>query len=179
MLLFFLVFRCFIVSGAKSLLIWFFSFLVDLHTPQIWYNTSVGAPPGGVTRGGTLNITCFTSSWYPGGFFQLRLIRSNGTVRHSVSAPSSSRTFFFPNAQAPLEGYYRCAYHIQMGGRTFISRESQPLPISVRGELWQPIACRRPKVPNELRYCCRAGTSIYAVLVRNIGTVQNLEQLQK
>nr|XP_023664592.1 uncharacterized protein LOC111842324 isoform X1 [Paramormyrops kingsleyae] len=106
--------------------------VLDLHTPQIWYNTSVGAPPGGVTRGGTLNITCSTSSWYPGGFFQLRLIRSNGTVRHSVSAPSSSRTFFFPNAQAPLEGYYRCAYHIQMGGRTFISRESQPLPISVR-----------------------------------------------
>ncbi|KAI4823452.1 hypothetical protein KUCAC02_012035 [Chaenocephalus aceratus] len=30
------------------------------------------------------------------------------------------------------EGYYYCLYRVQMGGRTFISRESQPLPIAIR-----------------------------------------------
>ncbi|XP_018615956.2 scavenger receptor cysteine-rich type 1 protein M130 [Scleropages formosus] len=106
--------------------------VVDLHTPQIWYNTSMESPPGRVIQGQNLNITCYTQSWYPGGSFQLRLIRFNGTVRHSVPALRSSFTFSFPNAQAVLEGYYLCLYRVQMGGRTFTSRESQPLPISIR-----------------------------------------------
>ncbi|KAL4655465.1 scavenger receptor cysteine-rich type 1 protein M130-like [Arapaima gigas] len=106
--------------------------VVDLHTPQIWYNTSRESPAGRVIRGQAINITCFTHSWYPGGSFQLRLIRSNGTVSHSVPALSPSFTLSFPNAQSPMEGYYKCLYRVQIGTRVFTSRESQPLPISLR-----------------------------------------------
>lgn len=106
--------------------------VVDLLTPQHWYNTSVDAPPGSVIRGHSFNITCSTQQQYPGGSFQLRLVRSNGTVRQSLPALTSSVMFTFPSAQTSDEGYYYCLYLVQLEGRTFVSRESQPLPISVR-----------------------------------------------
>lgn len=110
------------------------SLTVDLLTPQHWYNTSVDAPPGSVIRGHSFNITCSTQQQYPGGSFQLRLVRSNGTVRQSLPALTSSVMFTFPSAQTSDEGYYYCLYLVQLEGRTFVSRESQPLPISVRGK---------------------------------------------
>lgn len=106
--------------------------VVDLLTPEHWYNTSVDAPSGSVIRGHSFNITCSTLQQYPGASFQLRLVRSNGTVRQSLPALTSSVTFTFPSAQTSDEGYYYCLYRVQLGGRTFVSRESQPLPISVR-----------------------------------------------
>ncbi|CAL1606045.1 unnamed protein product [Knipowitschia caucasica] len=106
--------------------------VVDLLTPQHWYNTSLDAPPGSVIRGHNFNITCSTLQQYPGASFQLRLVRTNGTVRHSLPAPAPFVTFTFPSAQTSDEGYYYCLYRVQLGGRTFVSRESQPLPISVR-----------------------------------------------
>lgn len=106
--------------------------VVDLLTPQHWYNTSANAPPGSVIRGNSFNITCSTLQQYPGASFQLRLVRSNGTVRQSLPALTPSVTFNFPSAQTADEGYYYCLYRVQLGGRTFVSRESQPLPISVR-----------------------------------------------
>ncbi|XP_028848701.1 uncharacterized protein LOC114797786 isoform X2 [Denticeps clupeoides] len=106
--------------------------VVDLHTPQIWYNTSQDTPAGWVFKGSSFNITCTTQPHYPGGSFQLRLIRPNGTVRHSLPALSSSVTFSFPSAQALNEGYYCCLYKVQLGERMFTSRESQPLPVSIR-----------------------------------------------
>ncbi|TRY83215.1 hypothetical protein DNTS_014150 [Danionella cerebrum] len=106
--------------------------VVDIHTPQIWYNTSPEARPGWVTRGYSFNVSCSTLLQYPGGSFQLRLIQPNGTVRHSLPALTPSVTFTFSNAQASNEGYYCCLYKVQTGERTFISRESQPLPISIR-----------------------------------------------
>lgn len=108
---------------------------MEIHTPQIWYNTSPEARPGWVIRGHSFNVTCSTQPQYPGGSFQLRLIRPNGTVRHSLPALAPSVTFTFSNAQSNNEGYYCCLYKVQTGERTFISRESQPLPISIRGEL--------------------------------------------
>lgn len=107
---------------------------VELLTPQHWYNTSAEAPAGSVIKGQSFNITCSTLQQYPGGSFQLRLIRSNGTVRQTLPALTPSVTFTFPNAQSSNEGYYYCLYRVQLGGRTFVSRESQPLPIAVRGE---------------------------------------------
>lgn len=106
--------------------------VVDIHTPQIWYNTSPEARPGWVMRGHSFNVTCSTQPQYPGGSFQLRLIRPNGTIRHSLPALAPSVTFTFSNAQSNNEGYYCCLYKVQTGERTFISRESQPLPISIR-----------------------------------------------
>ncbi|KAA0714261.1 Soluble scavenger receptor cysteine-rich domain-containing protein SSC5D [Triplophysa tibetana] len=106
--------------------------VLEIHTPQIWYNTSPEARPGWVIRGQSFNVTCFTQPQYPGGSFQLRLIRPNGTVRHSLPALTPSVTFTFSNAQSSTEGYYCCLYKVQTGERTFISRESQPLPISIR-----------------------------------------------
>ncbi|XP_062315886.1 uncharacterized protein si:ch211-150o23.3 [Osmerus eperlanus] len=106
--------------------------VVELLTPHHWYNTSIEAPAGSVIRGHNFSITCSTQPQYPGGSFQLRLIRSNGTVRQSLPALSPSVTFTFPSAQSSNEGYYYCLYRVQLGGRTFVSRESQPLPISVR-----------------------------------------------
>lgn len=106
--------------------------VVDLLTPQHWYNTSMDAPSGSVIRGHSFNITCSTLQQYPGASFQLRLVRSNGTVRQSLPALTPSITFTFPSAQTSDEGYYYCMYRVQLGGRTFMSRESQPLPISVR-----------------------------------------------
>lgn len=107
--------------------------VLEIHTPQIWYNSSPTARPGWVNRGQSFNVTCSTQPQYPGGSFQLRLIRPNGTVRHSLPALSPFVTFSFPNAQASNEGYYCCLYKVQFGGRTFVSRESQPLAINVRG----------------------------------------------
>ncbi|XP_024149208.1 uncharacterized protein si:ch211-150o23.3 [Oryzias melastigma] len=106
--------------------------VVELLTPHHWYNTSSEAPAGSVIKGQSFNITCSTLQQYPGGSFQLRLIRSNGTVRQSLPALSQSVTFTFSNAQTSNEGYYYCLYRVQLGGRTFVSRESQPLPIAVR-----------------------------------------------
>ncbi|XP_072306215.1 uncharacterized protein [Eucyclogobius newberryi] len=106
--------------------------IVDLLTPQHWYNTSLEAPPGFVIRGHSFNITCSTLQQYPGASFQLRLVRSNGTVRHFLPALTPTVTFSFTGAQTSDEGYYYCLYRVQLGGRTFVSRESQPLPISVR-----------------------------------------------
>ncbi|XP_062247230.1 uncharacterized protein si:ch211-150o23.3 [Platichthys flesus] len=106
--------------------------VVDLLTPQHWYNTSSDAPAGSVIKGQNFNITCSTLQQYPGGSFQLRLIRSNGTVRQSLPALTPSVTFTFSNAQSANEGYYYCLYRVQLGGRTFVSRESQPLPIAIR-----------------------------------------------
>uniref|UniRef100_A0A3Q3G306 Si:ch211-150o23.3 n=1 Tax=Labrus bergylta TaxID=56723 RepID=A0A3Q3G306_9LABR len=105
---------------------------VELLTPQHWYNTSAEAPVGSVLKGHSFNITCSTLQQYPGGSFQLRLIRSNGTVRQSLPALTPSVTFTFSNAQSSNEGYYYCLYRVQLGGRTFVSRESQPLPIAIR-----------------------------------------------
>lgn len=107
---------------------------VDVLTPQHWFNTSAEAPAGSVIKGHSFNITCSTPQQYPGASFQLRLIRSNGTVRHTLPALAPSVTFTFPSAQSSNEGYYYCLYRVQLGGRTFVSRESQPLPITVRGE---------------------------------------------
>lgn len=106
--------------------------VVELLTPQHWYNTSSEAPAGSVIKGHSFNITCSTLQQYPGGSFQLRLIRSNGTVRQSLPALTPSVTFTFPSAQSSNEGYYYCLYRVQLGGRTFVSRESQPLPIAIR-----------------------------------------------
>ncbi|XP_067448111.1 uncharacterized protein si:ch211-150o23.3 [Thunnus thynnus] len=106
--------------------------VVELLTPQHWYNTSTEAPAGSVIKGHSFNITCSTLQQYPGGSFQLRLIRSNGTVRQSLPALTPSVTFTFPSAQSSNEGYYYCLYRVQLGGRTFVSRESQPLPIAIR-----------------------------------------------
>ncbi|KAM9855957.1 uncharacterized protein ACBR49_002086 isoform 1-T2 [Aulostomus maculatus] len=106
--------------------------VVELLTPQHWYNTSTEAPAGSVIKGHSFNITCSTPQQYPGGSFQLRLIRTNGTVRQSLPALTPSVTFTFPSAQSSNEGYYYCLYRVQLGGRTFVSRESQPLPISIR-----------------------------------------------
>ncbi|KAG7520474.1 deleted in malignant brain tumors 1 protein-like [Solea senegalensis] len=106
--------------------------VVELLTPQHWYNTSSDAPAGSVMKGHGFNITCSTQQQYPGGSFQLRLIQPNGTVRQSLPALTPSVTFTFPNAQSSNEGYYYCLYRVQMGGRTFVSRESQPLPIAIR-----------------------------------------------
>ncbi|XP_016301691.1 deleted in malignant brain tumors 1 protein-like isoform X2 [Sinocyclocheilus anshuiensis] len=106
--------------------------VLEIHTPQIWYNTSPEARPGWVIRGHSFNVTCSMQPQYPGGSFQLRLIRPNGTVRHSLPALAPSVTFTFSNAQSNNEGYYCCLYKVQTGERTFISRESQPLPISIR-----------------------------------------------
>ncbi|KAJ8370119.1 hypothetical protein SKAU_G00101470 [Synaphobranchus kaupii] len=103
--------------------------VVELHTPEIWYNVSVVAPPSRVVRGHGFNVTCSTPHHYPGGSIQLRLVRSNGTERQSVPAFSPSVTFTFPSAQASHEGYYYCLHRVQLGGRVFTSRESQPLPI--------------------------------------------------
>ncbi|XP_061700678.1 uncharacterized protein si:ch211-150o23.3 isoform X2 [Syngnathoides biaculeatus] len=106
--------------------------VVELLTPQHWYNTSSEAPAGSVIKGHSFNITCSTPQPYPGGSFQLRLIRPNDTVRHSLPALSPSVTFTFAGAQSSDEGYYYCLYRVQLGGRTFVSRESQALPISIR-----------------------------------------------
>lgn len=106
--------------------------VVELLTPHHWYNTSAEAPTGSVIKGHSFNITCSTPHQYPGGSFQLRLIRSNGTVRQSLPALAPSVTFTFPSAEISNEGYYYCLYRVQLGGRTFVSRESQPLPISIR-----------------------------------------------
>lgn len=106
--------------------------VVELNRPQIWYNTSTEAPSGWVFKGESFSVTCSTHPLYPGGSFQLRLIRPNGTVRHSLPALTSMVTFTFSNAQTQNEGYYCCQYKVQMGNRMLASRESQPLPISVR-----------------------------------------------
>ncbi|KAM7404593.1 hypothetical protein PAMP_011930 [Pampus punctatissimus] len=106
--------------------------VVELLTPQHWYNTSAEAPAGSVIKGHSFNITCSTLQQYPGASFQLRLIRSNGTVRQSLPALTPSVTFTFSSAQSSNEGYYYCLYRVQLGGRTFVSRESQPLPIAIR-----------------------------------------------
>ncbi|XP_035377718.1 uncharacterized protein si:ch211-150o23.3 [Electrophorus electricus] len=107
--------------------------VLEIHTPQIWYNASPVVQPGWVSLGQSFNVTCFTQPHYPGGTFQLRLIRPSGTVRHSLPAHGALGTFSFASAQASSEGYYCCLYRVQFGGRTFVSRESQPLAISVRG----------------------------------------------
>lgn len=107
---------------------------MEVLTPQHWFNTSAEAPAGSVIKGHSFNITCSTPQQYPGGSFQLRLIRSNGTVRQSLPALTPSVTFTFPSAQSSNEGYYYCLYRVQLGGRTFVSRESQPLPIAIRGK---------------------------------------------
>ena len=107
---------------------------MELLTPQHWYNTSTEAPVGSVIKGQGFNITCVTKQQYPGASFQLRLSRSNGTVRQSLPALTPAVTFTFASAQSSNEGYYYCLYRVQLGGRTFISRESQPLPIAVRGK---------------------------------------------
>ncbi|XP_036844841.1 uncharacterized protein LOC110532818 isoform X3 [Oncorhynchus mykiss] len=106
--------------------------VVELLTPLHWYNTSTEAPTGSVIKGHSFNITCFTEKQYPGGSFQLRLIRSNDTVRQSLPALTPAVTFSFSNAQLSNEGYYYCLYMVQLGGRIFVSRESQPLPVSIR-----------------------------------------------
>lgn len=110
---------------------------MEVLTPQHWFNTSAEAPAGSVIKGHSFNITCSTPQQYPGASFQLRLIRSNGTVRQTLPALAPSVTFTFPSAQSSNEGYYYCLYRVQLGGRTFVSRESQPLPIAVRGESGQ------------------------------------------
>ncbi|XP_029521474.2 uncharacterized protein LOC115132875 [Oncorhynchus nerka] len=106
--------------------------VVELLTPRHWYNTSTEAPTGFVIKGHSFNITCFTEKQYPGGSFQLRLIRSNDTVRQSLPALTPAVTFSFSNAQLSNEGYYYCLYMVQLDGRIFVSRESQPLHVSIR-----------------------------------------------
>lgn len=132
--------------------------VVELLTPQHWYNTSIEAPAGSVIKGHSFNITCSTQQQYPGGSFQLRLIRSNGTVRQSLPALSPYVTFTFPNAQSSNEGYYYCLYRVQLGGRTFVSRESQPLPISVR----DPDPVLRPMV---ISWLASALTFVVALVI--------------
>ncbi|KAI1892334.1 hypothetical protein AGOR_G00132290 [Albula goreensis] len=78
--------------------------VVELQTPGIWYN-------------------------YLGGSIQLRLVRSNGTESRSMPALAPSVTFTFPSAQLSHQGYYYCLHRVQLGGRVFTSRKSQPLPI--------------------------------------------------
>lgn len=129
--------------------------IVELLTPQHWFNTSTEAPTGSVIKGHSFNITCSTLQQYPGGSFQLRLIRSNGTVRQSLPALTPSVTFTFPSAQSSNEGYYYCLYRVQLGGRTFVSRESQPLPIAVRGEYYKNCLCWR-KPTGMLHFCVLA-----------------------
>lgn len=114
---------------------------MEVLTPQHWFNTSAEAPAGSVIKGHSFNITCSTPQQYPGGSFQLRLIRSNGTVRQSLPALTPSVTFTFPSAQSSNEGYYYCLYRVQLGGRTFVSRESQPLPIAIRGKTDNMMLC--------------------------------------
>ncbi|XP_024002951.2 uncharacterized protein [Salvelinus sp. IW2-2015] len=106
--------------------------VVELLTPLHWYNTSTEAPTGSVIKGHSFNITCFTEKQYPGGSFQLRLIRSNDMVHQSLPALTPAVTFSFSNAQLSNEGYYYCLYMVQLDGRTFVSRESQPLHVSIR-----------------------------------------------
>ncbi|KAJ8377438.1 hypothetical protein AAFF_G00259960 [Aldrovandia affinis] len=104
--------------------------VVELHTPEIWHNVSLAAPPARVVRGHSFSVTCSTlSHQYPGSSIQLRLVRTNGMVRQSMPAFTPSVTFTFPNAQTSHEGYYYCLHRVQLGGRVFTSRESQPLPI--------------------------------------------------
>ncbi|KAG5837889.1 hypothetical protein ANANG_G00217900 [Anguilla anguilla] len=74
----------------------------ELHTPEIWYNVSVAAPPSRVVRGHGFN---------------------------EVPARGPSVTFAFASAQASHEGYYYCLYRVRLGGQVFASRESQPLPL--------------------------------------------------
>lgn len=106
--------------------------ILELNRPHIWFNTSTEAPSGWVFKGESFTVSCSTHPLYPGGSFQLRLIRPNGTVRHSLRALAPVVTFTFSNAQKQNEGYYCCQYKVQMGKRILASRESQPLPISVR-----------------------------------------------
>ncbi|XP_035237560.1 deleted in malignant brain tumors 1 protein [Anguilla anguilla] len=101
----------------------------ELHTPEIWYNVSVAAPPSRVVRGHGFNVTCSVPHRYAGSSVQLRLVRSNGTVRQEVPARGPSVTFAFASAQASHEGYYYCLYRVRLGGQVFASRESQPLPL--------------------------------------------------
>ncbi|XP_014002891.1 uncharacterized protein isoform X2 [Salmo salar] len=113
--------------------------VVELLTPQHWYNMSIEAPTGSVVKGHSFNITCFTEKQYPGGSFQLRLIRSNKTVRYSLPALTPAVTFSFSNAQLSNEGFYYCLYMVQLDGRTFVSRESQPLLVSIRDPVLSPM----------------------------------------
>lgn len=135
---------------------------VEVLTPQHWFNTSAEAPAGSVIKGHSFNITCSTPQQYPGASFQLRLIRSNGTVRQTLPALAPSVTFTFPSAQSSNEGYYYCLYRVQLGGRTFVSRESQPLPIAVRGESGQAAPARSRFFSNVLHptVCCPLQTPI-------------------
>uniref|UniRef100_A0A3Q3K7S8 Uncharacterized protein n=1 Tax=Monopterus albus TaxID=43700 RepID=A0A3Q3K7S8_MONAL len=163
---------------------------VELLTPHHWFNTSTEAPAGSVIKGHSFNITCSTLQQYPGGSFQLRLIRSNGTVRQSLPALTPSVTFTFPNAQTSNEGYYYCLYRVQLGGRIFVSRESQPLPIAIRPVLspvvisWlvsgltfvvaviiiiivPKVLCNKDKKPSELERETRTVDNTYVALSIN------------
>ncbi|KAJ8257252.1 hypothetical protein GJAV_G00183600 [Gymnothorax javanicus] len=103
----------------------------ELRTPEIYYNVSVAAPPSRVVRGRGFNVTCAVSLLYRGSSMELRLVRSDGLEKRSVPAHSPSVTFSFASASSAHEGYYYCLHHVQLGGRNFSSRESQPLPIVV------------------------------------------------
>ncbi|XP_066566125.1 low affinity immunoglobulin gamma Fc region receptor II-b isoform X3 [Amia ocellicauda] len=113
--------------------------VVDLQTPDISFSLSPDSPVGEVTRGDSFTINCSTAAQFPGGTFQLKVIRSEGATRQLASALNHSATFSFPSADSTNEGYYSCLYETQVAGRTFCSRESRLLPISVKESLMVPI----------------------------------------
>ncbi|KAG9335158.1 hypothetical protein JZ751_005631 [Albula glossodonta] len=122
-------------------------------TPGIWYNVSVPLPPDRVMKGHSFNVTCSIPSQYLGGSIQLRLVRSNGTESRSMPALAPSVTFTFPSAQISHQGYYYCLHRVQLGGRVFTSRKSQPLPIILTAlgiVVVMRRLCRKKETPNEL-----------------------------
>ncbi|XP_056143719.1 uncharacterized protein LOC130119288 [Lampris incognitus] len=102
--------------------------LTTLNKGPVW-----GTQGPEVTAGHDFIISCSVSPWYPGGFFYLSFSGSNNTVVQS--AVSHSASFYFPVAEYRQQGDYSCVYQVNVSTRTFTSKASEMLTVTVRASL--------------------------------------------
>ncbi|XP_056143572.1 deleted in malignant brain tumors 1 protein-like [Lampris incognitus] len=102
--------------------------LTTLNKGPVW-----GTQGPEVTAGHNFIISCSVSPQYPGGVFYLSFSGSNNT--DVQSAVSHSASFYFPVAEYRQQGDYSCVYQVNVSTRTFTSKASEMLTVTVRASL--------------------------------------------
>uniref|UniRef100_A0A672YB57 Immunoglobulin-like beta-sandwich domain-containing protein n=1 Tax=Sphaeramia orbicularis TaxID=375764 RepID=A0A672YB57_9TELE len=89
-------------------------------------------PPGEVTWGTSVDVTCSISTQHVGGTFTLQ--KTSGSFTKTQSSSSKSATFNIQRVNFDHEGFYQCQYHTTVSTRAFSSPQSDSLRLSVTGK---------------------------------------------
>uniref|UniRef100_A0A673AF54 Ig-like domain-containing protein n=1 Tax=Sphaeramia orbicularis TaxID=375764 RepID=A0A673AF54_9TELE len=96
-------------------------------------------PPGEVTWGTSVDVTCSISTQHVGGTFTLQ--KTSGSFTKTQSSSSKSATFNIQRVNFDHEGFYQCQYHTTVSSRAFSSPQSDSLRLSVTGKDKNHVGC--------------------------------------